>query len=95
MSRTFHRRAELAWQRVIATAERTAGVLAIVTHGLICRSFALHHLQLEPPEGMPERWGNTSLTVIDKAHPWRVRMINSTSHLGNDIADDITQRSGL
>ena len=92
---TFHRRAKQAWLRVVATAERTAGVLAVVTHGLICYSFALHHLQLQPPVGMPERWGNTSLTVIDKTDPWRVRIVNSTSHLGDDVADDITQRSGL
>ena len=44
----------------------TGGALAIVTHGLVCHSFALHHLLLEPPLVNPERWGNTAVTEIER-----------------------------
>jgi probable phosphoglycerate mutase len=91
----FHRRAEDAWNGVVAAAERTDGALAIVTHGLVCHSFAVHHLRLSATMEVPERWGNTSLTVIDKAPPWEVRVLNCTSHLGADSADDVLLRSGL
>jgi probable phosphoglycerate mutase len=77
----FHRRAGRAWRRVEELAEETEGALAIVTHGLVCHSFALHHLLLEPPIVNPERWGNTAVTEIERPAPWRVRVINCTRHL--------------
>ncbi len=65
----FYERAGRAWRRVEEAAAETAGALAIVTHGLVCHSFALHHLLLEPPLVNPERWGNTAVTEIDRPRP--------------------------
>jgi broad specificity phosphatase PhoE len=55
--------------------------LAVVTHGLVCRSLAARHLLL--PEGavVPERWENTAVTVVDVPAPWRVRRLNCIAHL--------------
>jgi broad specificity phosphatase PhoE len=83
----FHARVDLAWTRVQALAAETGGNLAVVTHGLVCRSLAARHLILPAGEAAPERWENTSLTIVDWPAPWRVRLLNCADHLeGMDTA---------
>jgi broad specificity phosphatase PhoE len=83
----FHGRVDRAWGRVQALAAATAGHLAVVTHGLVCRSLAARHLVLADGEVVPERWENTSLTIVDGPDPWRVRLLNCVTHLdGLDAA---------
>jgi probable phosphoglycerate mutase len=78
----FHARVDRAWARVQQhLAESTAGHLAVVTHGLVCRSLAARHLCLPDGETAPERWENTSLTIIEPPAPWRVRLLNCSAHL--------------
>ena len=77
----FHARVDGAWARVQALAERVPGHLAVVTHGLVCRSLAGRHLILAEREVVPERWENTSLTIVDGPPPWRVRLLNCIAHL--------------
>lgn len=91
----FHERAAAAWRRVAEARAETEGSLAVVTHGLVCYSFALHHLHLAPPDEVPERWGNTAVTRIDGAPPWRVRLLNCIAHLDGDVVDDVSLPSGL
>lgn len=78
---TFHARVDRAWKLVQARAAESDGHLAVVTHGLVCRSLAARHLQLPPGETVPERWENTSLTIVDGPAPWRVRLLNCAAHL--------------
>jgi len=77
----FHARVDRAWEVVRAAVGPDAGHLAVVTHGLVCRSLAARHLLL--PEGavVPERWENTAVTVVDVPAPWRVRRLNCIAHL--------------
>ncbi|HEX9820172.1 MAG TPA: histidine phosphatase family protein [Methylomirabilota bacterium] len=83
----FHARVDRAWARVQALAVATAGHLAVVTHGLVCRSLAARHLLLADGEAAPARWENTSLTVVDCPEPWRVRLLNCIVHLDDlDVA---------
>jgi probable phosphoglycerate mutase len=83
----FHARVDQAWVRVQALAATTSGRLAVVTHGLVCRSLAANHLILPDGEVAPERWENTSLTIVDWPAPWRVRLLNCVAHLdGLDTA---------
>jgi probable phosphoglycerate mutase len=77
----FHHRVERAWARVQALAAGTAGHLAVVTHGLVCRSLAERHLVLGPGEIAPLKWENTSLTVCEGPTPWRVGLLNCVAHL--------------
>ena len=77
----FHRRVDQAWARVQALAATTAGHLAVVTHGLVCRSLAARHLHLAAGDSVPERWENTSLTVVEGPAPWRVCLLNCVAHL--------------
>ena len=83
----FHARVDRAWARVQALAATTGGRLAVVTHGLVCRSLASRHLVLAEGHVAPERWENTSLTIVDWPAPWRVRLLNCVAHLdGLDAA---------
>jgi 2,3-bisphosphoglycerate-dependent phosphoglycerate mutase len=77
----FHARVDQAWARVQALAERVDGHLAVVTHGLVCRSLAARHLALPDGQTAPERWDNTSLTIVECPAPWRVRLLNCIAHL--------------
>ena len=61
----FHARVDQAWARVQQLATATTGNLAVVTHGLVCRSLAARHLILADGDLVPERWENTSLTIVD------------------------------
>jgi probable phosphoglycerate mutase len=79
--RVFHSRVDQAWARVQALAAEIGGNLAVVTHGLVCRSLAARHLILADGELVPERWENTSLTIVDWPAPWRVRLLNCVAHL--------------
>jgi len=77
----FHARVDRAWARVQALAEGSDGHLAVVTHGLVCRSLAARHLVLPGGATVPERWENTSLTIVECPAPWRVRLLNCIAHL--------------
>jgi len=77
----FHERVDRAWARVQELAAARGGRLAVVTHGLVCRSLAARHLVLADGETAPERWDNTSLTIVDWPAPWRVRLLNCIAHL--------------
>jgi 2,3-bisphosphoglycerate-dependent phosphoglycerate mutase len=77
----FHARVDQAWARVQALAASTDAHLAVVTHGLVCRSLAGRHLVLPRGDTVPERWDNTSVTVIDCPAPWRVSLLNCIAHL--------------
>ena len=78
----FHARVDRAWALVQETAAATSGHLAVVTHGLVCRSLASRHLILPAGQDVPERWENSGLTVIEGPAPWRVRLLNCIAHLG-------------
>jgi broad specificity phosphatase PhoE len=77
----FHARVDRAWALVQQAAAAAKGHLAVVTHGLVCRSLATRHLVLPVGQEAPERWENTALTIIDYPAPWRVRLLNSIDHL--------------
>jgi broad specificity phosphatase PhoE len=53
----------------------------IITHGLVCRALVERHALL--PEGVaaPERFDNTSVTVLHEDPPHDISLINCTRHL--------------
>jgi probable phosphoglycerate mutase len=77
----FHARVDHAWQAIRACATRCEGPLAVVTHGLVCRSIAARHVVLPDGVVVPDRWENTSVTILDGPTPWRVRLLNCSIHL--------------
>ena len=76
----FHARVDRAWALVQEAAAAADGHLAVVTHGLVCRSLAARHLLLPEGQEVPVRWENTALTVVDHPAPWRVRLLNCIAH---------------
>ena len=77
----FHARVDRAWEAVRALAATTSGTLAVVTHGLVCRSLVARHLSLADGEVVPERWENTAVTIVEAGAPWRVSLLNCIAHL--------------
>ncbi|HUI27014.1 MAG TPA: histidine phosphatase family protein, partial [Candidatus Kryptonia bacterium] len=90
----FHARVDVVWIEITRAAARAVGGLAVVTHGLVCGSLASRHLRLPDGGSPPQRWGNTSLTIIDARPPWSVRLLNCTAHLDAATVDDKRGRSG-
>ncbi len=77
----FHERVARAWADVCARASQIEGNLAVISHGLVCRSVVE---RLVPPgSGMavPELWANTSLTVIAPLPPHQIALLNCSEHL--------------
>ncbi len=89
----FHSRVDRAWALIQDVARATDGHLAVVTHGLVCRSLAARHLVLPAGEAVPERWENTALTIAQGPPPWRVRLLNCIAHL-DDLAAAPLPESG-
>jgi len=78
---TFHARVAEAFDFIASRRRSANGTLVVVTHGLVCRAFVERHALL--PEGVvaPERFENTSVTVLHEDAPHAVSLINCTRHL--------------
>jgi broad specificity phosphatase PhoE len=83
----FHRRVDLAWQRVAELCGSLRGNLAVITHGLLCGSLAQRRLTLPTGQTAPERWANTSVTLCDPQTPHAVLLLNCAAHLDAVIDD--------
>lgn len=90
----FHARVDRAWALVQERATATGGHLAVVTHGLVCRSLAARHLILPDGLDVPERWENTAVTIIEHPAPWRVRRLNCVTHLDDNATAQSLSSSG-
>jgi len=91
----FHARVDRAWALVQEAATATGGHLAVVTHGLVCRSLAARHLILPEGQEVPVRWENTSLTVVDHPAPWRVRLLNCIAHLDDPATRTLSDSAAV
>lgn len=80
----LHERVDAVWERIVAARAVTEGALVVVTHGLVCHSLASRILTLDPEGAPPRGFGNTSVTLIDPAPPWQVRLLACTAHLAED-----------
>ena len=80
----FHARVDRAWARIDELARATPGPIAVVTHGLFCRS-VVDRLASVPPDIALEgpRWRNTSLTVLElrATGRWHVTLLDDVTHL--------------
>ena len=77
----FHARVDRAWERMRRLAAATRGHLAVISHGLVCKSLAGRCFTLPDGHGVPERWENCSVTIIEGQAPWRVELLNCCAHL--------------
>lgn len=80
----FRVRVERAWRAITAAARAQDGVLAVVTHGLVLQSLALHHLDhAVRPQALdsPLRFRNTSYTVVEGEGPYELVRLGCDDHL--------------
>lgn len=83
----FRDRVALAFAQALARhaeLQRRAGRpahLAVVTHGLVIRRIAEAHLRLGVGQMMPERIGNTSVTIVSPDPPHAVELLDCIRHL--------------
>jgi probable phosphoglycerate mutase len=80
----FEARMDEAWALIQRAAEECRENLAVITHGLVCRSVVTRRTRL--PEGAERHpsglaWRNTSVTILDGPDPWKVRLLNCAAHL--------------
>ena len=85
----FFERADRGWEVVRAMASETAGNLAVVTHGLVCYSFALRSLSVSKADALvPSDFANTSLTIVEARPPFHVELLGCPAHLDADWIED-------
>jgi probable phosphoglycerate mutase len=89
--RMFHARVAEAFVFIVGRRRSVGGTLVVVTHGLVCRALVDRHARL--PDGVvsPERYDNTSITVLHEDVPHGVSLLNCTRHL---VASSDMDRAG-
>jgi probable phosphoglycerate mutase len=91
----LHQRVDRMWERVHAHAAGLAGDLVLVTHGLVCHSLVTRRIDLGGLECAPGRFANTSVTIVDAAPPWRLRLLACVAHLDPEVARGESAPSAL
>jgi len=82
----FNLRVDRTWDRITRAWSSADGNLALVTHGLFCRSLVERRLELPQQAAPPRAFSNTSLTVIRSDPPWTVELLNCCEHLRENDA---------
>ena len=80
----FETRVGDAWATVRAAAARARGPLAVVSHGLVCRTLVRDHLAAAPGVDVASaQWVNACVTEIDAAPDlwWRIMRLACADHL--------------
>jgi probable phosphoglycerate mutase len=84
--RAFYARVAEAFDFIVARRRALPGPLVVVTHGLVCRAMVERHARLPAGSIAPERFDNTSVTVLAHAAPHEPELINCTRHLVAELA---------
>jgi broad specificity phosphatase PhoE len=84
----FRARVADAFGFLLSRRRSVNGTLVVVTHGLVCRALVERHAML--PEGTlaPERFDNTSVTILQEDAPHAAILINCTRHLQTALEVD-------
>ena len=84
----FRSRVSQAWQAMQAFAASRQGDVAVVSHGLVIRAL-VDTLPLTAGLNRADaQWGNTCVTVIERAPEWEITSLASSTHLeDSDVAD--------
>lgn len=84
----FHARVAQACELIVARRRALSGTLVVVTHGLVCRALIERHIAPlhAATAPVPERFDNTSVSILDADHPHTIRLLNCTQHLLDSTA---------
>ncbi len=72
----FNARVDALWTWVRDLHKTLDGALAVVTHGLVCRTLARRHLTVRGNGAL--RFPNASMTAIDPDPPWCAQPLDAT-----------------
>ena len=78
----FHARVADAFAFVVNRRRSVNGSLVVVTHGMVCHALVERHAALAQGTVLPERFDNTSVTVLHENAPHGASLVNCTRHLG-------------
>jgi probable phosphoglycerate mutase len=84
----FHARVADAFAFITSRRRSASGTLVVVTHGLVCRALVERHALLSDGALVPERFDNTSITVLHEDAPHGVSLMNCTRHLTPSLEID-------
>jgi broad specificity phosphatase PhoE len=91
----FRARVAQAFDEMLKLRATLAGPLVVVSHGLVIKVI-LADLVLRPAGvAAPERLGNTSISIFAPEPPYRVELIDSTTHLDEGNADNKLAVAGV
>lgn len=77
----FYARVANTWNFIKHHAVKTDGIIVFVSHGLACRALVQNHLTLDEGLSLPDKWSNTSLTIMEPQSDWLVTKVNCAQHL--------------
>jgi probable phosphoglycerate mutase len=90
----FRARVALAFERIARLAAALDGDLVVVSHGLVIGALLERHARLDDGVALPERLGNTGLTILSVEPPHRVGLLDCTAHLAGEIEEDASSLAG-
>ena len=88
----FHARVADAFAFIVSRRRSVNGTLVVVTHGFVCRALVERHALLPAGTLSPERFDNTSVTVLQEDAPHGISLLNCTRHLATSV--DIDRAGG-
>ena len=77
----FYARVADAFALIASRRRSVNGTLVVITHGLVCHALVERHALLPQGVVVPERFDNTSITVLHEDAPHAATLINCTRHL--------------
>jgi 2,3-bisphosphoglycerate-dependent phosphoglycerate mutase len=92
--RQFVQRAALAFELAVRQRSELEGPLVVVSHGLVIRAWLGAQVPLGDGLLMPDRMGNTSLTITAPRPPHTAELVNCVRHLDGAAAEDAHSLSG-
>lgn len=84
----FHARVAEAFAFIVSRRRSVDGTLVVVTHGLVCRALVERHALVPQGFVVPERFDNTSVTILHEIAPHGASLINCTRHLMASVEAD-------
>ena len=90
----FLARVARAFEYALQLRAKLNGPLAVVSHGLVIKAILAHHARLPAGVGVPERVGNTSITILSELPPHDATLIDCITHLEGKLGEDGNSLSG-
>ena len=90
----FAQRVAEAFALAVRLRATLDGALVVVSHGLVIREMLLAHCRTGATLAVPERLGNTAVSVVDATSPHAAALLGCTAHLEGRMRDDPASLAG-